>query len=205
MKIENWNLKIIKKYNAFTFVELLLVIAIIGIMSAVGFASFNSGKVTTKLQAAQREVASIIKLTQSYALQGKVLLSGTTPCGYGVRFTDSTHYEIFYTPYFNTGDATITNCDQLNNKIIGGVHEYARYKAGTSQPLQSLALNNGVTLSDPILADIASTEIYFTIPAGNIYDKNGAAYTARTFTFNISGSTKTKTITIDSGGSITEQ
>jgi prepilin-type N-terminal cleavage/methylation domain-containing protein len=209
---EAGKLKITDKHKAFTFVELLMAIAIVGIMTAVGFASLNSGKVTTKLQAAQREVASTIKLAQSYALQGKTVTpGGTSPCGYGFRFdpTDGakTKYAIFYTPYYDTGVPTIKNCDQMNNYVSGGIHSYARYIAGQSQVLQSFTLKDGVTLSTS--PDIYAggnpniTEIYFTIPGGNIYGYGGAAYATRTFTFNLSD--KTKTISIDSGGSVTEQ
>lgn len=84
-KIKNY--KIAKKHKAVTLIELLAVIAIIGIMTAVTIVSMNSGKTQAKLKAAQSEVASSIKLAQSYALQGREQ-AGVTPRYYGIKFTD---------------------------------------------------------------------------------------------------------------------
>lgn len=170
--------------------ELLIVIAIIGIMTVAGFVSMSSSRTNTKLQAAQREVASVIKLTQSYALQGKVAPDGAVPCGYGFWFTGSSSYEIFY----NTNTNANITCDEYNKAVAN------RQRNGDdSHIFQSLSLNNGVTLSSPVLVD---TEIYFTVPGGNIYNKNGAAYEGQIFIFDLSGNQKT--ITINSGGGITE-
>lgn len=191
-----------KFYKAVTLVELLAVIAIIGIMSAVGIVSLNSGKTSVKLQAAQREVASIIKLAQSYALQGKtVTYSGEiiTPCGYGVIFVNSTSYEIFYNTWKSGGWGSVDNCADMND-----TSNNRQWKNGSlhSQAAGSFQLKDGVTLSSPATA--TNAQIYFTIPAGNIYDKNGDAYVGpQTFTFGL-GSSDTKSITIDSGGSVTE-
>lgn len=198
------------KYKAVTLLELLTVIAIIGIMTAAGLVSLNSGKTMAKLQAAQREVASAIKLTQSYALQGKVTPEGTTPCGYGFRFDPSdtinkAKYEIFYNTWGPTGWGAYTSCEEMN-KYADARH----WKNGFSHSpaLVSSQLNNGVILSLPDIYAGGSppntTEIYFTIPGGGIYGNDGNAYTGpQTLTFSLQGNIKT--ITIDSGGSVTEQ
>jgi len=183
--------------------ELLLVIAIIGIMATAGFVSLSSNQTNTKLQAAQREVASVIKLTQSYALQGKVaddkIGHMVTPCGYGFRFIDSTHYEIFYNTWTTGGAGYYTDCTKMNTDFNN-----RHWKNGTphSQTMESYQLNNGVTLSVTDQATGMYAEFYFTIPDGNIYDSSGATYGGQTLTFNLSGSTKA--IRINPGGSVTE-
>jgi prepilin-type N-terminal cleavage/methylation domain-containing protein len=194
-------------YKAVSLMEVLVVIAIIGIMTTVGFVSLDSGKSQAKLQAAQREIASVIKLTQSYALQGKVAPDGATPCGYGIRFdpADSSKmsYEIFYNTW-TTGGWGYTDCTNMNADL-----NTRHWRNGTphSQIFQSFTLKDGVILSTS--PDIYAggnpniTEIYFTIPVGNIYGYDGNTYVGpKIFTFELSG--KTKTINIDSGGSVTE-
>ncbi|MCX6761804.1 MAG: GspH/FimT family pseudopilin [Candidatus Moranbacteria bacterium] len=82
--------------KGFSFVELMVVIAIIGIMVAVVTVSFGGSRATTRLKAAQDEVTSAIKLAQSYALQGKIPAAGVKPSAYGFKFTSNQSYQIFY-------------------------------------------------------------------------------------------------------------
>lgn len=174
-----------KRYAAATLVELLVVIAIIGILAGVSVVSLQSAKTSSRLKAAQREVASQIKLAQSYALQGRAQ-GGVVPCGYGFRFKDNDEYEIFYNP-------KLLNCSSVAN----------HYDSAISQSFESQTLNNGVKLSNPDPTNIAKTEIYFTVPHGNIYDYTGATpITDNELTFQFGSSTKK--ITISSGGRITE-
>lgn len=177
-----------KYYRAVTLVEMMVVIAIIGIITGVTIVSFQSGKSSSRLQAAQREVAATIKLAQSYALQGKAQ-GGVTPCGYGFRFSDSSHYEIFYNP---SGGST---CEAKNNDPS----QRQWIDAGSTPAAESLELNNGVTLSSSVL----NTQIYFTVPHANEYNSAGNLYaSSQTLTFNFSGTTKT--ITINPGGHVDE-
>lgn len=87
--------KNIKSYKGVTFMELMVVIAIISIMSAIGFSLWQSTKGESYLRDAQREVASAIKTAQSYALQGR-LRGGEVPCEYGVSINHPNIYRIIY-------------------------------------------------------------------------------------------------------------
>lgn len=206
-----------KKHKAFTLIELMAVIAIIGIMSAVAFVSLNSTKSASRLKTAQREVTSIIKLAQTYALQGKnqeyPVGSGTfiTPCGYGFRFKDTsdiTNYEIFYNIAENNinQDCTYKNDPSRTN--------YKHWRNGngpqSSQTNSSLSysLKNGVTLSSPTINNLNNndTEIYFTVPHAEMFGKNGGQYPlTQEFEFNYGGvGGTTKKITINRGGYVTE-
>lgn len=86
------------KKKGFTIFELTIVLAIMGIGASIMLVSLSPGKLQAKLRAAQNEVASTIKQTQSYALQGKTIGTPTllTPSKYGFRSTSTTAYEIFY-------------------------------------------------------------------------------------------------------------
>lgn len=71
--------------KGFTLLEVMIIIGIIIIMTAVAIVSLGSARTETKLKAAQREVAAAVKLTQSYALQGKMCL-GNSPQFYKFKF-----------------------------------------------------------------------------------------------------------------------
>jgi len=156
-----------------TFVELMVVIAIMGIMTGIGFMSLQSSKSDANLKAAQREVASAIKLAQSYALQGKIAPDGKAPCGYGFRFKTATDHEIFYKP--TTGG----KCDT----------------PGASTQSEHSIWNNGVALDASSQINM-NDEIYFTIPFGTM---SGTGIISLSYP----GATD-KTITINSGGKVTE-
>jgi len=89
-------MKIKKNLKGFTLLELIVVIAIIGIMTSVGLVSLVPAKKQIALKTAQNEVTSAIKLAQSYALQGKSIQGVSDICGYGFEFTDRSNYRIFY-------------------------------------------------------------------------------------------------------------
>ena len=71
--IRNWILEIRNSKKAFTLIELLIVIAIIGIMSSVVFVSMQNSKTETELKVAAREVAAAIREAQNNALTGKMI------------------------------------------------------------------------------------------------------------------------------------
>lgn len=81
--------------KGFTILELMVAIAIVGIMTTVAIVSFSGAKSDAKIRASQRELASTIEMAQSYALQGKTQ-GDFVPDYYSVRFSDSTNYHICY-------------------------------------------------------------------------------------------------------------
>jgi len=60
------------KKNGFTLIELILVIAIIGIMSVATIVSLQGGKVKKDLESSAREVSAAIRESQNSALTGKI-------------------------------------------------------------------------------------------------------------------------------------
>jgi prepilin-type N-terminal cleavage/methylation domain-containing protein len=106
--------KTIKK--GFTLIELMIIIAIIGTMTTVGFVSLKSGQNQAKLKATQAEIATMIKLAQSYALQGKKQ-GAVVPEYYGLKFSvDGTGYI-----FCSSSDATDLNCsNSIETHLFGG-------------------------------------------------------------------------------------
>lgn len=126
----------VSRYSGFSLGELMIAVAIIGIMSVVSFSALMSNKTGSRLGAAQREVAATIKQAQSYALQGKTLPDGTaTPVIYGVHFIDDRTYEIYYCKESDCSDST---------------------------RLQSYSLKEGVTAT-PVSADARFTLPFGTV------------------------------------------
>ena len=60
---------------AFSFIEVILVVAIIGIMTSIVFTSINQSKHRTELETAANEVVASIRKIQNYSLSGKDISS----------------------------------------------------------------------------------------------------------------------------------
>ena len=98
-----------QKQKGFTLIELMIIVAMIGIMTTVGFVSLKSGQNQAKLKATQAEIATMIKLAQSYALQGKKQ-GAVMPKYYGVKFSADGKSYVFC----SSGNAADLAC---NNSI----------------------------------------------------------------------------------------
>lgn len=125
-----------KKYKGYSILELLTIVAIMGILLSTFMVSLDKSSSDAKIIAAQREVASAIKTAKSYALQGKTNAAGNVPGYWGIKFTDTSTYVIFHCA--NTG---------------GGGHNIK----------ETFTLKNGVVLSSPVPG---SSTIYFDVPNG---------------------------------------
>lgn len=76
----------------FTLIELVVVMAIIGIMVAVVSFSFGNESTKKALETNAREFASVLREAQNYALTGKQIGSGVT-CRFDVTWT-TTDYSL---------------------------------------------------------------------------------------------------------------
>ncbi|MFZ2975680.1 MAG: type II secretion system protein [Candidatus Moraniibacteriota bacterium] len=156
-----------KNEQGFTLLELIVVVAIIGIMTSVGLVSLSSSKRQTAIKTAQDEVTSAIKLAQSYALQGKIPASGDVACAYGFEFLDNSpnsEYQIFY--YRKVG----SSCD-----------------TGNKFEVERNNLKNGVSLVSPFSS---SSAIYFNIPSADMIPSSGRVLvldSSKTITISSSG------------------
>ncbi|MCK4635441.1 MAG: type II secretion system protein [Candidatus Moranbacteria bacterium] len=99
MKKQKQKNKFFKK--GFTLLELLIVVAIIGIMTSALFIAMARGGVSNALKVASRQLAGAIRETQTYALTGKQRESDLYPCAFRFSIepeTDGVYYKIDYIP-----------------------------------------------------------------------------------------------------------
>lgn len=88
-----------KNKNGFTMIELMIVMAIIGIMSAVIFVNMANVGTNNNLKLAGRQLSSALHLTQSYALTGKQKDPDKYPCAFKFSTKEidgGFYYEIQY-------------------------------------------------------------------------------------------------------------
>ena len=133
------------KLTGFTLLEMIITVAIIGILASITVISFTSSRNEVRVKAAQAEVAASIKLAHSYALQGRAD-GGTTPSYYGIRFFSSTNYALC-----GCSNSTCSDC------------AYASAE-------EKYSLQNGVVLHSPSLANAWVT---FSIPNGRVQTGSG--------------------------------
>ena len=163
-----------KKGEGFTIWELLVVMAIIGIVSAIVLAQnqyFNSRR---QLQRAVQELSVNIRWAQGLALETQQV-GGVLPAGYGIYVKDASHYLIFY----NLSSAVKT------------------YVAATSQTLKEFTLPSSVTLTAGV-----TQNAFFLKPNPDCYINNNPPGGTEDFIDMILQDNKTmttKTIRVNDG------
>ncbi|TAK95034.1 type II secretion system protein GspH [Patescibacteria group bacterium] len=140
--------------KGFTLLEMLIVIAIFGIMSAAIMVSLGRSRQQRQVEAAGRDVMAALKVAQNGALTGaKLIGSEPYPCEYSLQ-TSGSDYSVAYKANVNPGDSCA---------------------GATTKQLFSKTLPNNVTFD----ADYSAT---FQVPGGEpggymeIHLTNGSAH-----------------------------
>lgn len=128
----------------FSFIELIIAMAIFGIMTAAMLVSLQGGKDAKAVEVAAREVAAAIREAQNNALTGKITAAGEYPCKFSfISFSpNSSSYKINYEYYTATGGNSCLSSPNIADTIY--------------------QLKNGVTFSGGIQT------ITFGVPHGSL-------------------------------------
>lgn len=95
-----------------TLIEVVVVIAIIGIMSAVSIASYTTSKRNAELETSAEEIVAVLREAQNYALTGK---ETSSTCN--VYLVDFTNVSANYT-LRNGGGCPINQTYTLKNGVV---------------------------------------------------------------------------------------
>jgi len=165
-----------RRTRGFTLIEVMVVIALIGIMTAITFVSFSGRRDDEALKASAREVAAALRMTQSDALAGvKEPGNDNGLCFHEAKWEDDHTYGT-YIAHLKSGGADCNNPFDLVQDP---------YKKGD------------FSLSDGVVFDSSDWVVSFRVPRGDLV---GSA--TQTIVLNKSG--KSIAVCILASGSVVE-
>lgn len=85
-----------KNLSGFTLIEMMIVIAIVGIMTAIVMTSLNTGRTRKALETSAHEFAGAVREAQNYSLSGRQI-SGNDVCAFSLKWVDDSTYSLGYT------------------------------------------------------------------------------------------------------------
>ncbi len=94
-----------KKVRGFTLIEMVIVIAIIGLTSSIVITSLSSNRSARETDRAIHVLAGALREAQNYALTGKSVNAAQENCYFAIRFTSATQYTLA-NYYRSGGDCT---------------------------------------------------------------------------------------------------
>lgn len=106
-----------KRSRGFTIVELLAVIAVIGIMTTVTFVSLNRQKADEEVRVAAEELAKHINEMRQQALTGDTE-SANKACGFGLDFFDDAGQKKYRTFYSKSATSCVDTYDASNTNTV---------------------------------------------------------------------------------------
>lgn len=105
--------------RGFTIIEMVVVLAIVSLMSAVTIVSLNTSKISREVESQARVFASAVREAQNYALTGKNITStsGAKPCFFRVESGATGAYYIKQSNNGTCGSFSSGGTYQLGNAV----------------------------------------------------------------------------------------
>lgn len=144
--------------KAFTLIEVMAVIAIVTILSAILLVSSSGSRTAKEIENAGQEIEGAMRIAQNYALTGRTVTGSgipatAAPCYFMMSWSGGTGSYVLTYIYKNTSSDTCSS-------------------AGPSSVIATYSLRNGVVFS-------SGGSFYFSLPHANIFDSAGAIATSK--------------------------
>lgn len=121
--------------NGYSLIELLTVIAIMGIMAALSVASYSAKKKSTALDKAVREVAIDLRRVQSMAMNTATFGGAVPPGGYGVYLTTTSPNNKKYIDFADLdGGNDYDGGEAMNDRSFDSNITISSIKVGNASP-----------------------------------------------------------------------
>ena len=151
-----------RQWSGFSLLELMTVIAIIGILSSIGYANLSGARTIAALQGSAREVAASVREAQQYALTGKEIGLGRIPCSFGVSSV-GTSYSVVYRSHpigsaTCTGPTTFVTYTLKNEVVFNG-----NFSVDFSLP----RAENSISASSPLIIRLQKNTQYIGVCVHN--------------------------------------
>lgn len=172
-----------KTRSGFTFVELVVTMAILSGMAAVTIVSMNGGKTRHEVQSATHLVASALREAQNYALTGKNMTSNPAnrPCKFRTRsvmggsaiFVEQLSAGMVSCPQpGSTPDSWSGATYNLTNGVIFSATTEVRFNVPRGEPTNPSGVElSGATSIDFPVSKSGSTAHVCVYPLGRIEEK----------------------------------
>lgn len=134
-----------KNRSGFTLIEIMLVVAIVGITTATVFVSLSGSRSTRGLDRASREVSAALREAQNYALSGRSTAISENNTFFGLQISSPTAYSVVsssgtvgsYTlkdgAVFTSGTTTLSFTLPRGDVLVGGSPLAGSYLVGISK------------------------------------------------------------------------
>lgn len=161
--VKNNSARLCKK--GFTLVEVVIVIGIFAVISAIILFNYSSFRSNTTVNTVAQEIALTVRKAQSYSLglQAPGLLSGLPVKGYGVRFESNKPDQIVFFAEISPIDNQYTVATPDCSAPAPGQECVEYYRIETGDIIQDIIVDGEViNLTDPS----SSIDIIFKKPTG---------------------------------------
>ena len=185
-------MKILKNKSdaAFTLLEMIVVIGIIVLISALSFASYKEGQNQYVLQLSAQKLAADLRRAQNMALSTVVTNGGQiSGGGYGIYFDKSQNKNLTYILF--------ADIDNPPGQVV--------YDSGSDSTIEEIELKKGVEINTISLDGdntYSNSYIIFTPPDPKVTIGTGSSTELRITVSLIKDSTRNRTVTINKFGKI---
>lgn len=184
--MKNKKEKINKSDQGFSLVELIVVVALIGILTSIIITSANFSETQKNLTLAKNELQSAVRVAQSYSLS--IPDEGVENiCGFGIYVKDVNSYEIYYT--FDDDPVNPPACSDAGLQDPAVASTSTRIQGGTFPAKSNVQF-------DPALSP-PNSYIFFQAPYGD----KGTGVDSLTLD-KINGTSSPRTVTVTAQGKI---